>query len=291
MYIAEMLLKISMKLNLNFTSKKLNDLIHGYWYLRLLPYFKKAQKKVINTNIKENNSGKCIWIFWWQGFESMPELVKCCYKSVEKHANGHEIILVTKDNFKKYTEIDNTILEKFYKGNITLTFLSDVIRFNLLKRHGGLWLDSTVFVTEDIKDVFFEDLFTVGIDDTKLHNSVNGAYSSFIIGGSSNNALFNFMDKFFIEYYSHKNSIEYYFTLDEALNYCYKNNVSGFKNYVDNYSFDSDHTIHYLQGKLNDVYNENEYDKFRNRFFKLTYKSHLNGEENTYYNVLIRNKK
>ena len=43
-----------------------------------------------------------IWIFWWQGLENMPEVVKICYNSVLENAGEHPVHLITKENYKQY---------------------------------------------------------------------------------------------------------------------------------------------------------------------------------------------
>jgi hypothetical protein len=272
------------KYHLYFLLRGLNDLYHNYWYRKLLVYFKEASKNMDNQEIINS---KNIWVLWWQGTDSMPDIVKTCYKSICKHSNGHNVVLITKDNYKKYTHIDSNILKNFNNGDITLTTLSDVIRFNLLKYHGGLWMDSTVYVNEDIKEEYFSNMFTVGIND-KYHDSVNGGYSGFLFGGC-NNQVINFMDEFFKTYYKYNASIGYYFTIDEGLNYCYKNNLSGFKDYVDNHSFNSDPHLHSMAPMLNSNYDDNLYNKNYGRFYKLTYKMDFDDRNDTFYHRIVHN--
>lgn len=284
MFWLNFILKVSKKIHFCFLTKKINDLIHMYWYNKLNPYFEKAERKTKKCKISSNKSEK-IWIFWWQGKSKMPLIVRACYESSLIHANNHDVVLITKENFKRYTNIDTNILNKFNDGKISLTFMSDIIRFNLLKNHGGLWIDSTVYVNTNIENYFFQNIFTIGIDDRKFHDSVNGGFSSFLIGGQ--NIIFDFMDEFYRVYYSKNDSINYYFTLDVALNYCYKNNIGGFKNYVDNTSFGSDPLVHELIKKINDKYSDKEYEKIKSRFYKLTYKINLSCENDTYFKRII----
>lgn len=109
----------------------------------------------------KGNINKTVWIFWWQGIEQAPDLVKVCYKSVKENLKGWNIVLITKDNYKEYTDIPEFIIEKLDKGTITLTHFSDILRLDLLIRHGGLWLDATVLCTnENIPEVILQsDLF------------------------------------------------------------------------------------------------------------------------------------
>lgn len=277
--------KILKKIKLILLVKIINDLHNCYEYKRLSKYFRLTLRNISVDNKIKNS--KNIWVFWWQGEEQMPPIVKACYNSVLKHANGHRVVLITKDNYKEYTNIDDNILDKLNKKYISLTAFSDVMRFNLLKNNGGLWIDATVYLTEDIKEEYFEKIFTVGIND-KYHDSVNGGYSGFLMGGC-NNEIIEFMNLFFINYYKYNDYVHYYFMIDVALNCCYKNNIDGFKNYVDDKSFNSDPTLHSLAPMLNDNYDKESYDKIYNRFFKLTYKMDFDDNHDTFYHRIIHN--
>lgn len=86
-----------------------------------------------------------VWICWMQGIENAPELVQRCYASIKEHVTDREIVLITAENRKKYVELPDYIEEKYAKGIITHTHFSDILRVTLLAKHGGTWIDATVF--------------------------------------------------------------------------------------------------------------------------------------------------
>ena len=59
-----------------------------------------------------------VWICWWQGEESMPDIVKACYRSVLMHADRHPVRLITEHNYRDYVTIPTFILEKQQKREI-----------------------------------------------------------------------------------------------------------------------------------------------------------------------------
>lgn len=270
-------------LHLSLIIRLINDLRHYYWYFIFHNIFKESRESIDSTII---NNSKVIWIFWWQGIDSMPPIVKACYDSALRHSNGYKVVLITEKNFKEYTDIDANALDALQKNKISLTAFSDVLRFNLLKNNGGIWIDATVYVTEDFKEEYFGKMFTVGIDDRKYHYSVNGSYSGFLFGGC-NNGVIDFMDSFYRSYFRRYDHIKYYFTIDEALNYCYRNNIDSFKNYVDNNSFNSDNKLHEMAKVLNDEFSTETFNKVNNRFSKLTYKMNFDLTRDTFYRRLI----
>ncbi|EJX07896.1 capsular polysaccharide synthesis protein [gut metagenome] len=91
-----------------------------------------------------------IWVCWWQGEEQMPEVVRACYHSIRKHACGHPVILITEANCNEYLKLPDLMWEKQEKGTISLTHFSDLARMYLLKEYGGIWVDATNFITQDI---------------------------------------------------------------------------------------------------------------------------------------------
>lgn len=103
---------------------------------------------------------KTIWIMWMQGMEKAPELVKRCYDSICRNKpDGYEIILLSMHNIFDYIMLPDFILEKYDKGIITATHLSDIIRLELLSIYGGCWIDATVFCSGPIPEYMLSDMF------------------------------------------------------------------------------------------------------------------------------------
>ena len=97
-----------------------------------------------------------IWVMWWQGEQAAPELVRMCIDSIRRNANGAEVVVITKDNYRDYVDIPDYIIEKHRAGVISFAHLADITRMFLLAEYGGLWLDSTIYVSRAIP----EDIFT-----------------------------------------------------------------------------------------------------------------------------------
>lgn len=91
--------------------------------------FKSKQSKIPNV----------IWTFW-DG--EPPELVKKCIESWKKYNPEYEVILLNKDNVKKY--LTETDLSKAKHVNDIVQRYSDYVRVHILAKHGGIWLDSSV---------------------------------------------------------------------------------------------------------------------------------------------------
>lgn len=97
----------------------------------------------------ERKQSNKVWVCWFQGIENAPLLVQRCYHSLQKHLKDREIILITDDNMFDYVTLPEHIIKKYQQGKITKTFLSDILRLELLIKYGGTWIDATVLCTSD----------------------------------------------------------------------------------------------------------------------------------------------
>ena len=93
---------------------------------------------------------KTIYILWFQGFDTAPDVVKKCVASWKHYNRDWKIILLDNKNLHKYVRIENYINIK--NKNINYTALSDIVRIILLKTLGGLWVDSTTFCNKPLND-------------------------------------------------------------------------------------------------------------------------------------------
>ncbi|CDA10659.1 capsular polysaccharide synthesis protein [Intestinibacter bartlettii] len=163
----------------------------------------------------ENSRKQNIWICWLQGEELAPQLVKNCIDSIRRHANNHEVILITIENYKDYIKIPNYILDKYQKGIISNAHFSDIIRMKLLRDYGGLWIDATVFCTKDIPNGVFDKVFFSCKSPKVETNYISGfQWTSFIIGGKKNSLFYRYILDFYLEYWKNEDMIIDYLLID-----------------------------------------------------------------------------
>lgn len=117
---------------------------------RLLKY-KQCLDEVeeLNTSAPESSPVKIIWLFWWQGKDNPPPIVARCFESVQRNCGDYKIIILDKNNYSKYVEVPDYVRACF-RGREISAHWSDYIRFSLLERYGGVWLDATVFLTDKL---------------------------------------------------------------------------------------------------------------------------------------------
>ena len=105
-------------------------------------------------NIKETNepigNDSLVWVYWGQGFEKLPFPVENTINSIKKHCPNRKIVLLSDENLSEYVVLKDFIIKKYEDGKISRAEFSDLIRINILKEYGGIWLDSTYYFTDDL---------------------------------------------------------------------------------------------------------------------------------------------
>lgn len=255
-------------------------------YINILRNFQ--NEIVIN---QESKSNKTVWICWLQGIENAPELVKKCYQSICKHLNDWNIIVITCENLADYTEFPEYIIEKWQNGIISNTHFSDLLRLELLTRHGGLWIDSTVLCTGKVPEYITEsELFLFqclkpGLDGHCILGS------NWLIYSKSNNIVLLAVKKLLLDYWEKNNHLVDYFIFHHfmsiTLRYFDKewNKIPKVPNDLP----------HVLLLQLFDEYDDNKYNHIKQftSFHKLSYKQDKSDMEkkNTFYDVIINQNK
>ena len=87
-----------------------------------------------------------IWIYWEQGWENPPVLVQQCLVSWQKYNSKWTIHMLDSTSIPKY-------LPCLKLSHIpTVQARSDVLRVELLKEYGGVWVDATLFCTRPLDE-------------------------------------------------------------------------------------------------------------------------------------------
>ena len=237
-----------------------------------------------------------IWIFWWQGVDKMPEIVRICYNSVLENAGGHPVNVITEANYKEFlTRLPNldNILGKLHQGHIIYAHFSDIVRCYLLYTYGGVWIDATVLLTDKIDNIITNGIFVSGrrIPNGYLKRSISqGIWTTYFIFANKGNILFKFLYKVLIKQTIEKDYFFEYFMLD----FCFVIACDSipFAKTIQEQSPCFPNKILNLINILNDEFDEAQYLSLikTNPFLKLTYKKkwfeQTDNHKLTYYGYL-----
>lgn len=237
---------------------------------------------------------KPIWFCWLQGKDNIPELVNLCYKSLLiSIPDETEVHFISLDNITDYVSLDATIWNKFKSGKIKYAFFSDIIRYHLLRDYGGLWIDSTIFVSKKIPiEWFSSDFYSMKMHEINVpHEACKGLWTNFCFSGKAGCIVFNYVCDA-LNYYWKNNDCEVdYVFLDYIILTGY-NNIKSIKNIINAVPFNNEN-VWRLKELLNSSFNYNEYLNCidDNTFHKLSHqnnylKNTATGEQ-TFYGYLI----
>ena len=245
--------------------------------------------KNYDQSLPHDSSNK-VWICWFQGMENAPALVQKCYESVKKNLTDREVILITSDNMEQYVTFPDYIIEKWKSGVITHTHLTDLLRLELLFKYGGMWLDATVFCSEErdnIPEYFFDsDLFFY--QSLKPGRDGDAFYiSSWLISAKSNNKMLMATRELCYEYWKKNNSMDDYFLLHAFFSIVLDYYPEDWKAIIPR----DNAAPHVLLLRLFDKYDQRLWDaaKAQTPFHKMTYKFKEEDTklQDTYYKVIF----
>ena len=175
-----------------------------------------------DTSVKGNGKDAPIWFFWLQGEDQLPPIPKLCLQSIRKHANGHEVIVLTAENYKEYVSIPDALIEMYRSGRIKAAHFADILRVNLLAQQGGLWLDATMLVTEDLpQDIFEMHFFSVKTKSRRYFVS-QCRWAVFCLGAQKGNPLFVQLASLFEQYLMSTDLFVDYFLFDNFIDMLYQ---------------------------------------------------------------------
>lgn len=229
-----------------------------------------------------------IWVFWWQGGGGMPPVVRSCYESILRNAEKHPVILITKNNVSEYVDIPEYIYEKIEEKKMTLTHFSDILRENLMYKHGGIWMDATLYMTSPFPGEIYQ----------YEYYSIKGAYeewewTGFFQASGQGNVFAKAVSHLFNCYWQEHNCLISYLLIDCLMTVARM------------HSTDIDWLVHELPRKdssifllgdgthLDKIFDENEMDEIckKSNIHKLSYKykhSSLIGEKKTFWGELLK---
>jgi hypothetical protein len=156
-----------------------------------------------------------IWICWQLGYDNAPDIVKACIKSVKEHSNGYDVILITEENMDNYIYIPEYAKKKVHDGTFSRTHFSELIRILLIINYGGVWLDATVFLTNDIPEFILNSelfMFKTSILEYEFLPA-----SSWFIAAKKNNPILIKLIKLLFLYWENENTLLHYYIFHISL--------------------------------------------------------------------------
>lgn len=178
------------------------------------------RKKVIDGEICP------IWVFWHEGLQKSPEIVKACVRSIEGALDNNEkLFLIDKDNLSDYIELPEHIAIKWKNGTIGHNKFANIVRLRLLNTYGGVWIDATVFIMEKHLPEYItrNDLFFYHIDSSGLYSANPHMAANWLIASRCESLILKSLEALHYEYWEKEEKecdyFFFHFFLTMAANY------------------------------------------------------------------------
>ncbi len=275
----------------------------AYWGLKkktewMNRYFKDKYSNIIEKYFNQGeNVEACdeynIWVFWAQGEENMPELVRACYKNLCKLNGGGRVKLLTMENLGDYVELPNFVFDKLERGSMTYTHFSDILRMSLLAKYGGMWVDSTCWVAKEVpEDVRNMSFWSCKTDNANIPLFSNSRWCGWAMGtNKKNKKLFSFILEMLLLHAKDNECLIDYLLIDYLLLFSCNLFESS---RVEILSVEENNVNRGIfWSYMNEKYDKNKYQEISKNtwIFKLSYKTILNkktdGGDETFYGKLI----
>lgn len=131
---------------------------------------------------------KIIWTYWDE--YNLTPFIKLCIKSWKKNCKNYKINIINKKTINKYITINNYNIEIDSPAR-----LSDLLRLKLLSEYGGIWMDISIYLTENIDNIInkYSNYDIIGFD---VPSNVFIMESWFIAASKNNNFIKDWFNLF-----------------------------------------------------------------------------------------------
>jgi len=268
-------------------------------YLKMIECRHKAIERFIRKKIgipkytaiqqnTEKTDSTPIWFLWFQGENDMPDVVRLCYKSVLRNHGKGKVILLTEKNIDQYVILPVFILEKYKRGGISKTHLSDILRMALLSKYGGLWMDSTILLTAPIPDEVFDSAIYCIHHHRRDQFVFKGRWSIFFMS-VKNRSIPAYIYSYLIRYFKANDGLIDYFLTDYLIDIAYKS-IPEIRDAIDSIPINNPQSTK-LKTLIGTQFNEKQFADLTSDTwaFKMSYKGYsgiAGNSSDSYYSVI-----
>ena len=230
-------------------------------------YLKREQEKAPKECVRTDN----VWVFWLDGLDSAPEVVRVCVRSVMENLSDRNVHILTEENYRDYVTFPPFIQQKIDSGVISKTHMSDLLRLELLIRYGGTWLDATVLCSSPEVPSYMLDSDLFLFQDLKPGwDGHSQRISSWMITSCTNHPILRLTRALLYEYWRKNSAMEDYFLFHDFFELAIESYPQEWNEVVPC----SNAAPHILLLRLFEQYDERIWEAVREMtpFHKLTYK-------------------
>lgn len=161
------------------------------------------------------------WSYWTQGEGDAPDLCKRLFNIHRKQLKECDYHVISADTVDQFVELPGMIFDKRRRGIISEAHFTDILRCALLKQYGGLWVDSTILLTDTVPRTIWDVpfYFAKGCSDNNVYAALSpetSQWESSFLAAQRQSLFFSFLLDMLIRYWSDEDeNILYYFLIHQ----------------------------------------------------------------------------
>lgn len=97
---------------------------------------------------RDSRADNTIWMFWYQGIDRAPRLVRECVSSWSRQNPRYEIVILDQASMFDYVKREEFLFPGF--DALSVQVKADLVRLYLLSRYGGVWADATLYCVQPL---------------------------------------------------------------------------------------------------------------------------------------------
>lgn len=151
---------------------------------------------------------RIVWMFWAQGWDQAPEVVGPCVESWRALNPDWDIRLLTRETIAEHVP-DAAVIERMLEEGQPLEAVSNLLRVELLIKHGGVWADATAYCLRPLSE-WIDDAASAGFFAFR-NPGPDRLLSSWFLAGHPGNLLATKWRDATVEYWEGRKERHIYF--------------------------------------------------------------------------------
>ncbi len=176
----------------DFIFKKINDAEAAFEHVKNLAD-KQADSRV-------GEIPKKIWMYWDSGFDNCPELINKSCESWAKMNPEYDVVFLHNGNLKDHLGFDLNDIFFISSVDAGVAMKADILRLYLLKKYGGLWVDTTTFCLKPLSSWFEPETVDTGFFLFRHKENQTRPGEAWVIASQKNGAIVSQVLNFFIDH-------------------------------------------------------------------------------------------
>jgi hypothetical protein len=199
-------------------------------------------KAASHSTISEKSVAK-VFVYWGQGANQATPLVQSCIRQMGTVFGAKNLVVLDDSNLGEYLDVPELVTQRTagYRAHY-----SDILRAGLLAKHGGIWLDATVWVARDVRDEILKRMEPSGFFSFRYSNS---RLASWLLSCEKGNYVVTMLYETLIDYWNENQKLLGYFMFHDVFTCLYFSDPR-FKFEVDSMIFEDANEPHILQREL-----------------------------------------